>query len=77
MLVNKTKQLIEEVNELKVSCMAMFGSEIFERMDEQEFAMFKNVFNLIDTSMEAMKEQAEIIESIDKKLDKLLAREEL
>ena len=77
MLVNKTNQLIEEVNELKHSCMTMIGSEMFESMGEQEFEMFKNVFNLTNTSMKVIKEQAEIIESIDKKLDKLLAREEL
>ena len=76
MLVNKTNQLIEEVNELKDSFMTMIGSEMLESMDESEFVMFKKMFNLMNTSMEVVKEQAEVIESINEKLDKLLARKE-
>lgn len=76
MLVNKTNQLIEEVNELKDSYMKMFGSETFDYMDENTFVLFKKSFDLINTSMEVIKEQAEVIESINKKLDKLLARKE-
>ena len=72
MLVIRTNQLIEEVNELKDSCMTMFCSEMFKTMDEQEFVMFKKMFHLMNTSMNVMKEQAEVIESINEKLDKLL-----
>ena len=64
MLVNKTNQLIEEVNELKDSYMKMFGSEMFDYMDENTFVLFKKSFDL------------KVIESINKKLDKLLARKE-
>ena len=74
MLVNKTNQLIEEVNELNDSFMTMIGSQMFNSMNEQEFVMFKKMFNLMNTSMEVVKEQAEVIESIDKKLDKLLSK---
>ena len=76
MLVNKTDQLIEEVNELKDSYMKMFGSEMFNYMDENTFVLFKKSFDLLNTSMDVIKEQAKIIENIDKKLDKLLARKE-
>lgn len=76
MLVNKTNQLIEEVNELKSSYMEVLGSEMFEYMDENTFGMVKKMFNLMNTSMELMKEQAEVIEGINKKLDKLLSRKE-
>lgn len=76
MLVDKTNQLIEEVNELKDSYMKMFGSDMFEYMNEDTFGMVKKMFNLMNTSMEVIKEQAEVIEVIDKKLDKLLSRKE-
>ena len=76
MLVNKTNQLIEEANELKGSYMKMFGSDMFEYMDENTFGMFKKSFNLMNTLMEVIKEQAEVIEGIDKKLDKLLEGKE-
>jgi len=72
MLVNKTNQLIEEVNELKDSYVRMINSDVFESMDENTFGIIKKSFNLVNTSMEVMKEQAEVIESINKKLDKLL-----
>ena len=76
MLVNKTNQLIEEVNELKDSYMTVFGSEMFNYMDENTFGLFKKSFDLMNTSMEVIKEQAKVIESINEKLDKLLARKE-
>ena len=76
MLVNKTNQLIEEVNEFKNSYMKMFGSEMFDHMDEKTFVLFKNLFNLLNTSMEMIKEQANVIENVDNKLDKLLERKE-
>ena len=76
MLVDKTNQLIEEVNELKGSYIKMFGPDMFEYMNEDTFEMVKKMFNLMNTSMEVIKEQAEVIEVIDKKLDKLLERKE-
>ena len=76
MLVDKTNQFIEEVNELKDSYMKMFGSNMFEYVDEDTFAMVKKMFKLMNTSMEVIKEQAEVIEVIDKKLDKLRSRKE-
>lgn len=76
MLVNKTNQLIEEVNELKDSYAKMFSSKMFDYMDEKTFVLLKKSFDLINTSMEVIKEQATVIENIDKKLDKLLERKE-
>lgn len=72
MLVSKTNQLVKEVNELKDSYIGMIKSDVIEFMDEGTFTMVKNSLKLLTTSMEVMQEQAEIIESINKKLDKLL-----
>lgn len=72
MLVSKTNQLVEEVNELKDSYIGMINSDVIEFMDEGTFTMVKNSFKLLTTLMEVMQEQAEIIESINKKLNKLL-----
>lgn len=76
MLVEKTNQFIEEVNELKNSCMSMIVTESLSYMTGTEFDMIKKVFNLMNTSMGVIKEQAEVIESINNKLDKLLMRKE-
>ena len=76
MLTNKTNQLIEEVNGLPESYMKMIGQETFNYMDENTFGLLKKLFDLTNTSMEVMKEQAKVIENIDKKLDKLLKRKE-
>lgn len=75
MLVNKTYQLIKEVNEVKDLCLKQIGSQI-EYIDDDTFVLYQKMFNLLNTSMEVIEEQAEVIESIDKKLDKLLARKE-
>lgn len=76
MLAEKTNQLIEETNELKELCIGKLGSEMFKYMDENSFLLYKKTFQLTNTSMEVIKEQAKIIDSINEKLDKLLARKE-
>lgn len=75
MLVNKTYQLIKEVNEVKDLCLKQVGSQI-EYINDDAFVLYKKIFKLLNTSMEVIEEQAAVIESIDKKLDKLLARKE-
>ena len=72
MLVSKTNQLVKEVNELKDSYIGMINSDVIEFMDEGTFTMVKNSLKSLTTLMEVMQEQAEIIERINKKLDKLL-----
>ena len=76
MLIEKTNQLIEEVNELKDSCMSMIVTESLSYMTGTEFEMFRKMFNLLNTSMDVMSEQAKMIDQIDKKLDTLLKRKE-
>ena len=75
MLVAKTNQMIEEVNEIKDLCMRQIASEI-EYMEDEVFVLYQKMIKLINTSMEVMKEQAEVIESMNEKLDKLLVGKE-
>lgn len=76
MLVKKTNQLIEETNELKDLCFKQIYSDILEDMDDENLVLFTKMFKLLNTSMEVVKEQAEVIESINDKLDELLIRKE-
>ena len=73
MLVNKSNQLIEEVKEVMDLCLKQIGSGIVY-MDDDTIALYQKSFKLLDTSMEVLREEAEIIESINKKLDKLLKK---
>lgn len=41
MLVERTNQLIIKVNDVKEYMFKEFGSDIFDSMSEQEFALFK------------------------------------
>ena len=76
MLVEKTNQLIEETNELKDLCFKQIYSDILEDMDDENLVLYAKMFKLLNTSMEVVKEQAEVIESINNKLDELLIRKE-
>ena len=75
MLVAKTNQMIEEVNEIKDLCTRQIASEM-EYMEDEVFVLYQKMIKLMNTSMEVMKEQAEVIESMNKKLDKLLVGKE-
>ena len=76
MLVEKTNQLIEETNKLKDLCFKQIYSDILEDMDDEILVLYTKMFKLLNTSMEVVKEQAEVIESINNKLDELLIRKE-
>ena len=76
MLVEKTNQLIEETNKLKDLCFKQIYSDILEDMDDENLVLYAKLFKLLNTSMEVVKEQAKVIESINNKLDELLIRKE-
>lgn len=75
MLVDKTNRFIEEVNEVKNLCMRQMALNM-EYMNDEAFVLLQRTIKLMNTSTEVIKEQAKVVESIDKKLDKLLARKE-
>ena len=76
MLTVKTNEIIKEVNELKEIFMKQFSTDMFEDMEGDEFVAMKKTFKLMNLSMELAVEQAEVMDAINEKLDKLLAMKE-
>ena len=76
-MVETTKKLIEEVEELKNDVIVKNALNTFEEMDRDEFVMIQKLFKLLTTSEELMMKQAEMLTSMNNKLDKLLSNEEL
>ena len=53
--------------------MNKYGADVFE-LDTEDFAMIKSMLDIFDTSLEVTCKQAETIQAINEKLDKLLAK---
>lgn len=66
---------IKEVNELKDFGMKKIMEEVdITLVDTDEFELAKRTLKLLDTSCDLLLEQAEMMDSMNEKLDKLLAR---
>ena len=64
-----TKKFIDEVNEFKKEFVAMIADS---GMEAEELVIFAKTFKLLNTSMDLLMEQAEMMDGMNKKLDKLL-----
>ena len=73
MLSETTVKFEEEVKELTKEFMREFATDVFD-MDEREFECMKKLFGLLNTSIELVKEQANTIDQINNKLDRLLEK---
>lgn len=73
MLSETTVKFEEEVKELTKEFMREFATDVFD-MDEKEFECMKKLFGLLNTSMELVKEEANTIDQINNKLDRLLEK---
>ena len=73
MLLETSKKFENEVNELKVKFMKEYGSGIMN-MNETEFTLLKKCFELVDTTIKLTTEEADAIDEINNKLDRLLAK---
>ena len=73
MLYETTVKFEEEVKELTKEFMREFATDVFD-MDEREFECMKKLFGLLNTSMELVNEQANTIDQINNKLDRLLEK---
>lgn len=73
MLYETTVKFEEEVKNLTKGFMKEFATDIFD-MDEKQFDLMKKLFGLLNTSMELVKEQANTIDQINNKLDRLLEK---
>ena len=73
MLATKTNEIIKEVNEMKDIFMKSLSLDMLEDMDEDGFIAMKKCFKLMNLSMELAVEQAQVMDEINAKLDKLVA----
>lgn len=76
-MVEKIKQFNDEVNELKqffITEMVKTGD--LEDMPEGLIIVMKRMFKLMDTAMEVTTEMGKSLDSMNDKLDLLLARKE-
>lgn len=68
MIHAKTEKLIEDVKEFKAKFLKANAESIME-MEPTEFETIKSVLKFIDYALEVAKEQARVIEEVDRKLD--------
>lgn len=73
MLYETTVKFEEEVKELTKEFMRELATDVFD-MDKRKFECMKKLFGLLNTSMELVKEQANTIDQINNKLDRLLEK---
>lgn len=76
MLTTKTKEIIKETNELKDFFMKQISFDMLDGMDEEEFVAMKKCFKIMNLAMELAVEQAEVMDAMNEKLDKLVAMQE-
>lgn len=75
MLVEKTEKMIKEMEELKVKIITKLVADgDIQNIPTDLFEMLQCCAKTIDTSLDIAREQATLLESMDKKLDKLLAK---
>ena len=77
-MLETTKKLVGEMKELEKETMKMFiGSDIeglFDNIGSAELSLILKYFKLLHGSMDLMLEQASIMDEMNSKLDKLLAK---
>ena len=64
-----TKKFIDEVNEFKKEFVAMVADS---GVEAEELAIFAKTCKLLNTSMDLLVEQAEMVDGMNEKLDRLL-----
>ena len=75
-MLETTNKLIEEMDELKKMVMTevIHGNIDIDIEDMSEIKFLMKSFKAINLSMRLMKEQAEKLDSMEEKLDKLLSK---
>ena len=73
-LKNTAKEYVEGVNKMTEQFKKKFGELVFDDdIDADVLDLFKSMFGMIDISTRLVAEQANTIQEINEKLDKLLA----
>ena len=75
-MLETTNKLIEEMDELKKMVMTevIHGNIVIDIEDMSEIKFLMKSFKALNLSMRLMKEQAEKLDSMEEKLDKLLSK---
>lgn len=74
MLTVKAGMIKEEMNELVQMFIEEYASiDMFDDMSTEDFTMLQKSLSIMKHSLEFFTEEAEMLEAINRKLDKLLA----
>ena len=73
-MLKETMKLIDEIEDLKKAFIAEVGMDMLEDMNESQLSAIKKLYNVLKLSEDVMRSQAEILESMDEKLDKILSK---
>ena len=74
MLTKMTEEYVERVRRVEKEFINMIGAEEILDMDENELVMLKKLAMLLDDSCNLVVEQANLLDEINGKLDKLIAK---
>lgn len=69
---NRAEELKKEMNEFIDECMKVGGVNFIETMDATTLSIVQRTFKMFRLSEEIMVEQAEILDDMNSKLDKLI-----
>ena len=75
--MNMTKtvaKFVEESNAIKTKIMEKFMPDVLENMDGEDFELLRDLFKFMNTSIDLVVCQSEVIDEMNGKLDKLLAK---
>ena len=73
-MVEATKELSEQVNELMELTVNMIGVQDFKDTNPEEFRALQLMLNITDTANTILIKQAEAMVNIEKKIDTLLSK---
>ena len=76
MITVTTERLVEELNNLKSLCIEEVLKNGIDNVDEKGFKAMQSTLKVIKLSNQLMIEQAEIMNDMNRKLDKLLEKTE-
>ena len=75
MMTETARELKKGMDDMMIVCKRKFGEMVFDGDVDTELVEFmRGMFNMCDLSMKLVEEQAQTIEAMNDKLDKLLAR---
>lgn len=74
-MYDETIKLLKEFNEVKKICVEkIFDNETLSYVSDDDIMISAKMFNLMNSSCELLLKQAEMIDSIDNKLDEILSK---